>query len=33
VPGAVPEATVMFIVEDPVPVIEPGLKPTVTPVG
>jgi hypothetical protein len=27
------EATVMFIVEEPVPVIEAGLKPTVTPAG
>jgi hypothetical protein len=30
---AVVEATVNVIVEDPVPVIEVGLKPTVTPVG
>jgi len=33
VPVAVEEATVMFIVELPVPVIEVGLKVTVTPVG
>jgi len=33
VPGAVDEATLMVIVEVPAPVIEVGLKVTVTPVG
>lgn len=33
VPGAVDEATSMVIVEVPAPVIEVGLKLTVTPVG
>lgn len=33
VPGVVDEATVMVIVEVPAPVIEVGLKATVTPVG
>ena len=32
-PGAVVEATVKVSVEVPVPVMEVGLKPTVTPVG
>jgi hypothetical protein len=33
VPAAVDEATVSFMVDVPAPVIEVGLKPTVTPVG
>ena len=33
VPAAVDAATVIVIVELPAPVIEPGLNPTVTPVG
>lgn len=33
VPTTVDEATVIVMVEVPAPVIEPGLKPTVTPVG
>ena len=32
-PGAVPAATVIVMVEVPAPVIAPGLKPIVTPVG
>jgi len=33
VPGVVVEATVIFIDDEPVPVIEVGLNPTVTPAG
>jgi len=33
VPGTVDEATVTVIVELPAPVMEPGLNPTVTPLG
>ena len=32
-PAAVPEATVIVIVHDPLPRIAPGQKPTVTPAG
>jgi hypothetical protein len=33
VPAAVDDPTVMLMVDDPVPVIDVGLKPTVTPEG